>query len=112
MDDEARRLVDDGQALVDVDEPRRGAHAAGCGSADGAQRGERDHDHAEGDRDVGEVERRPQRRVEEVGDGAVADPVGKVAERPPAQQADAEPQQRPRGVEREPAERSGRARRP
>ena len=68
--------------LVDVDEPRlrRSRLRLGCGRRR-RQRGERDHHHADGDRDVGEVERRPQRRVEEVGDRAVADPVGEVAER-------------------------------
>ena len=73
-----------------VDRPpgaRRRGRAAARGSSRRCpplrrgERGERDHHHARGDRDVGDVERRPERRVDEVGDRAVADPVGEVAER-------------------------------
>ena len=50
--------------------------------------------HAERDRDVGDVERRPQRQVDEVGHGAAAHAVDQVAERAAEQQARRQPEQR------------------
>ena len=44
------------------------------------------------DRDVGEVEGRPERQVDEVGDGVDPHPVGEVAERAAGEQADGEPE--------------------
>ena len=104
VDDEAGGLVDDRQALVDVHEPRLGAHRGDARAGAGASAASAITTTPDGDRDVGDVERGPQRRVEEVGDRAVADPVGEVAERAAGDQADAQPQPRPRRVEGEPAE--------
>ncbi len=74
------------------------------GRSAGANADEHDHGHPERDRDVGDVEGRPKRRVEEVGDRAEANPVDEIADRAADEQADAEPQPGPRGVDREPAE--------
>ena len=103
MDDQPWRLVDHREALVDMDEPRLAAHGSAASGARLRRRARTSAiiDDADGDRDVGEVERRPQRRIEEVGDRALADPVDQVAERASDQQADPEP---------EPGARSGRRR--
>ena len=41
--------------------------------------------------DVGEVERRPVRQVDEVGDRVGADPIGEVADRPAGEQPGGDP---------------------
>ena len=75
------RLVDHREPLVGVDDLRLG-HGAHAGAAR-ARRRERPRARAarppERDRDVGHVERGPQGRVDEVGDGVDADPVDQVA---------------------------------
>ena len=53
--------------------------------------------HAERDRHVGDVERRPVRQLDEVGHRAVDDPVDQVAERAADQHPGRQPQQRPVG---------------
>ena len=57
--------------------------------------------HAEGDRHVGEVERRPERQLDEVGHRAVAEAVGDVAERAAHEHSGGQPDQRPGGMARE-----------
>ena len=52
---------------------------------------EEQHEHADGDRHVGDVERRPRRQLDEVGHRAVADAVDDVAERAAEQQAGRQP---------------------
>ena len=56
-----------------------------------------ERDHAERDRHVGDVERRPVRQLDEVGDRAVGDPVDQVADRAADQQPGRQPQPRPVG---------------
>ena len=52
-------------------------------------------EHAERDRHVGDVERRPVRQLDEVGDRAVGDPVDQVADRAADQHPGGQPQPRP-----------------
>ena len=99
------RLVDHREPLVAVDDPRLVAHGSvGLAAAPAPATASAITTTPSGDRDVGEVERRPQRRVEEVGDRAVAQPVDEVAERAAGQQPDPEPQPGRVGVEGEPAD--------
>ena len=87
MDDEPGRLVDDRERVVDVDDPQLGAAAHFCSAGEA----ERQQEHAEGDRDVGEVERRPGEDVDVVGHRVGPDPVGEVAERAAGEEADRDP---------------------
>ena len=59
-------------------------------------------DGSQRDRHVGEVERGPQRRVDEIGHGIGAHPVGEVAQRAAGEQADGKPQVGPPRVDGEP----------
>ena len=108
VDDQPGRLVDHREPVVDVDEPRRRRLTARVVRLRrrSPARSSAITTHPDGDRDVGEVERRPQRRVDEVGDGAVADPVGEVAERAAGEQPDPEPEPGPGGVEARTSRRS------
>ena len=56
---------------------------------------EEQQEHSDRDREVGQVEGRPQRHADEVGDRAVADPVGEVPERAADQQRGRQPDQPP-----------------
>ena len=62
-------------------------------------------DDAEGDGDVGDVEGRPVRELDEVGDRAVAHAVDDVAERAAEQQPGRQPDERPVGVQAKSASR-------
>ena len=66
--------------------------------------------HADRDRDVGDVERRPQRQVDEVGDGALARAVDQVAGGAADQQAGRQPDERPVSVGGEEGQQRRRAR--
>ena len=94
VDDEAGRLVDHREVVVEVDD-RGAARLIGRLLAQEDQGEDRD---ADGDRDVGEVEGRPGADVDEVGDGAGAHAVGEVAERAAGEQADGDPHPRPVGL--------------
>ena len=64
-------------------------------------------DHADGDADVGDVERRPAGRIDEVGDEPLAGAIDQVADRPAGEQADRQPEARPLGARQEVHEQPG-----
>jgi len=63
--------------------------------ARGALEDVQERQHADRDRGVGDVEGRPQRQIDEVGDGALADAVDEVARGATDQQAGRQPDERP-----------------
>ena len=80
VDDEAGRLVDHGEVLVEVDDPRPSrAHRPSSRRKIRAK-----SEDAGGDRHVGEVERRPGADFDVVGDLAGAHPVDRLPSAPPA----------------------------